>query len=65
MRTASLIMLSALFGQAAHADEIRHTTFPNVILSRVVVMIIADDVALAFSLFSLIAVFIKVRRQHK
>ena len=34
-------------------------------LSRVVVIIIADDVALPFSLFSLIAVFIKVRRQHK
>ena len=32
MRTASLIMLSGLFVQAAHADEIRHTTFPNVML---------------------------------
>jgi hypothetical protein len=32
MRTASLIMLSGLFVQAAYADEIRHTTFPNVML---------------------------------
>jgi hypothetical protein len=32
MRTASLIMLSGLFVQIAHADEIRHTTFPNVML---------------------------------
>jgi hypothetical protein len=32
MRTASLIMLSGLFVQAAHADEIRHTSFPNVML---------------------------------
>ena len=32
MRTARLIMLSGLFVQAAHADEIRHTTFPNVML---------------------------------
>jgi hypothetical protein len=32
MRTASLIMLSGLFVQAAHADEIRHATFPNVML---------------------------------
>jgi hypothetical protein len=32
MRTASLIMLSGLFVQVAHADEIRHTTFPNVML---------------------------------
>ena len=29
MRTASMIMLSGLFIQAAHADEIRHATFPN------------------------------------
>jgi len=29
MRTASVIMLSGLFAQAVHADEIRHTTFPN------------------------------------
>jgi hypothetical protein len=29
MRTASLIMLSGLLMQVAHADEIRHTTFPN------------------------------------
>jgi hypothetical protein len=32
MRTASLIVLSGLFVQAAHADEIRNTTFPNVML---------------------------------
>ena len=32
MRIASLIMLSGLFVQAAHADEIRHATFPNVML---------------------------------
>ena len=32
MRTASLILLSGLFVQAAHADEIRHLTFPNVML---------------------------------
>ena len=32
MRTASLIMLSGLFVPAAHADEIRHPTFPNVML---------------------------------
>jgi hypothetical protein len=32
MRTASLIMLSGLFVQVARADEIRHTTFPNVML---------------------------------
>jgi hypothetical protein len=34
MRTASLIMLSGLFVQVAHAaeDEIRHSTFSNVIL---------------------------------
>src|SRR5262249_48351617 len=32
MRSASLIMLSGLFVQAAHADEIRHATFPNVML---------------------------------
>jgi hypothetical protein len=34
MRTASLIMLSGLFVQVAHAadDEIRLSTFPNVIL---------------------------------
>ena len=32
MRTVSLIMLSGLFAQAAHADEIRHLTFPNVML---------------------------------
>jgi hypothetical protein len=29
MRTASLIMLSGLFVQLAHADEIRHATFPR------------------------------------
>ena len=32
MRTVSLIMLSELFLQVAHADEIRHTTFPNIML---------------------------------
>jgi hypothetical protein len=32
MRTASLIMLSGLFVQLTHADEIRHATFPNVML---------------------------------
>ena len=32
MRTASLIMLSGLFVQVAYADEIRHATFPNVML---------------------------------
>jgi hypothetical protein len=34
MRTVSLIMLSGLFVQVAHADEdeIRRSTFPNVIL---------------------------------
>jgi len=34
MRTESLIMLSGLFLQVAHAaaDEIRHSTFPNVVL---------------------------------
>ena len=32
MRTASLIVLSGLYVQVAHADEIRHTTFPNVML---------------------------------
>jgi hypothetical protein len=33
MRTASLIMLSGLFVQVAHAaDEIRRSTFPNVVL---------------------------------
>jgi hypothetical protein len=33
MRTASLIMLSGLFVQVAHAaDELRLSTFPNVIL---------------------------------
>jgi hypothetical protein len=32
MRTASLIMLSGLFVYVAHADEIRHATFPNVML---------------------------------
>jgi hypothetical protein len=32
MRTASLIVLSGLFVQVAHADEIRHATFPNVML---------------------------------
>jgi hypothetical protein len=32
MRTAGLIILSGLVVQAAHADEIRHLTFPNVML---------------------------------
>ena len=33
MRTASLIMLSGLFVQVAHAaDQIRYSTFPNVML---------------------------------
>jgi len=32
MRTASLIVLSGLFVQVAHADEIRHAAFPNVML---------------------------------
>jgi hypothetical protein len=32
MRTASLIMLSGLFVQVAHADEIRHATFPIAML---------------------------------
>ena len=32
MRIASLIMLSGLFVQVARADEIRHTTFPKVML---------------------------------
>ena len=32
MQTPSLIMLSGLFIQVAHADEIRHTTFPNIML---------------------------------
>ena len=32
MRPASLIILSALFVQTAHGDEIRHVTFPNVML---------------------------------
>ena len=33
MRTASLIMLSGLFVQVAHAaDDIRLSTFPNVLL---------------------------------
>jgi hypothetical protein len=32
MRTASLIMLSGLFVQVAHADEIRHATVPNAML---------------------------------
>ena len=32
MRIASLIVLSGLFVQVAHADEIRHTTFPKVML---------------------------------
>jgi hypothetical protein len=32
MRTASLIMLSGLFVLVAHADEIRHATFPNIML---------------------------------
>ena len=32
MRTASLIMLSGVFIQVAHADEVRHATFPNAML---------------------------------
>ena len=32
MRTVSLIVLSGLFVQGAHADEIRHATFPKVML---------------------------------
>jgi hypothetical protein len=32
MRIAGLIMLSGLFVQAAHGDEIRHASFPNVML---------------------------------
>jgi hypothetical protein len=32
MRTASLIMLSGLLVQVAHADEIRLSAFPNVML---------------------------------
>ena len=32
MRTASLMMLTGLLVQVAHADEIRHATFPNVML---------------------------------
>ena len=32
MRTASLIVLSGLFVQVAHAEEIRHATFPNIML---------------------------------
>ena len=32
MRIASLIMLSGLFVQVAHADEARRAAFPNVIL---------------------------------
>ena len=32
MRTVSRIVLSGLFVQAAHADEIRHLTFPDVML---------------------------------
>ena len=32
MRIASLIMLWGLFVQVSHADEIRHATFPNVML---------------------------------
>jgi hypothetical protein len=32
MQTPSLIILSALFVQVAHADEIRHTSFPNPML---------------------------------
>jgi hypothetical protein len=32
MRTPSLIILSVLFVQAAHADEIRHIIFPNLML---------------------------------
>jgi hypothetical protein len=32
MRTASLIMLSGLFLQVAHGDEIRHAAFPDAML---------------------------------
>ena len=32
MRTPNLIIISVLFVQAAHADEIRHNNFPNVML---------------------------------
>jgi hypothetical protein len=32
MRSMSLIVLTGLFVQAAHADEIRHQTFPDVML---------------------------------
>jgi hypothetical protein len=32
MRSASLILLSGLFVQTAHADEIRRLTFPDVML---------------------------------
>jgi hypothetical protein len=32
IRAVSLIVLSGLFVQSAHADEIRHLTFPNVLL---------------------------------
>ncbi len=32
MRIGSLIMLAGLFVQAAHADQIRQLTFPNVML---------------------------------
>lgn len=32
IRTVSLIVLSVLFVPAAQADEIRHPTFPNVLL---------------------------------
>ena len=32
MRIVSRIVLSGLFVQAAHADEIRHLTFPDVML---------------------------------
>ena len=32
MRTVSRIVLLGLFVQAADADEIRHLTFPNVML---------------------------------
>jgi hypothetical protein len=34
-------------------------------VTQVIVMIIADDVALAFSVFSLTVVFIKLRRAYK
>ena len=32
MRTANRVILSTLFVQVAHADEIRHATFPNAML---------------------------------